>query len=118
MNDCRLERSELPRRVFATRDRDDWVRTLAPADTCVAPVYSVPELAADPHFAERRVFCEATHPAHGSFRQVGPVFAGGDRARAAHEALPYAHSDAEALLRGAGFCTEEIETLRRDGAVA
>ena len=106
------------RRVFATRDRDDWVRTLAPADTCVAPVYSVPELVQDPHFAERRVFCEARHPERGSFRQVGPVFAGGDRERAPHEALPYAHSDAEALLRGAGLSAEEIETLRRENAVA
>jgi alpha-methylacyl-CoA racemase len=106
------------RSIFATRDRDDWVRELAPADTCVAPVYSVPELAEDPHFAERKVFCEATHPAHGRFRQVGPVFAGGEREIAQHEALPYAHSDAESLLGEAGFSVQEIETLRRDNAVA
>ena len=106
------------RRVFATRDRDDWVRELAPADTCTAPVYSVPELARDAHFAERKVFCEATHPSHGRFRQVGPVFAGGDRERTQYQALPYAHSDAEELLREAGFTTQEIETLRRDHAVA
>jgi len=106
------------RRVFATRDRDEWVRELAPADTCVAPVYSVPELVLDAHFAERRVFCEAHHPEHGRFRQVGPVFAGGDRERSGHEALPYAHSDAEALLRGAGLSEAEIEALRRADAVA
>jgi alpha-methylacyl-CoA racemase len=106
------------RRVFATRDRDDWVRELAPANTCVAPVYSVPELAQDPHFAERKVFCEATHPAHGRFRQVGPVFAGGDRERAAHEALAYGHSDAEALLGGAGFTAQEIASLFEENAVA
>jgi alpha-methylacyl-CoA racemase len=106
------------RRVFATRDRDAWVRELAPADTCVAPVYSVPELAADAHFAERRVFCEATHPAHGRFRQVGPVFAGGDRDAIDHTALPYARSDAEEVLRGAGFSEDEVRTLRRENAVA
>jgi alpha-methylacyl-CoA racemase len=106
------------RRVFATRDRDDWVRELAPADTCVAPVYSVPELVRDPHFAQRGVFCEARHPEHGRFRQVGPVLAGGDRRRGEHGALPWAHSDAEALLRGVGFSPEEIEALRREQAVA
>jgi alpha-methylacyl-CoA racemase len=106
------------RRVFATRDRDAWVRELAPADTCVAPVYSVAELVRDPHFAERRVFCEATHPAHGRFRQVGPVFAGGERGRTDHRALPYAHSDAEAVLRDGGFSAAEIEALRRESAVA
>lgn len=106
------------RRAFATRDRDDWVRELAPADTCVAPVYSVPELVQDAHFAARGVFCEAAHPAHGRFRQVGPVFAGGERERKEHAALPYAHSDAESLLRGAGFSPEEIEELLGDAAVA
>ena len=31
--------------AFATRDRDDWVAELAPADACVAPVYTIEELA-------------------------------------------------------------------------
>jgi alpha-methylacyl-CoA racemase len=106
------------RRVFATRDRDEWVRELAPADACVAPVYSVPELVLDPHFAARRVFCEASHPAHGRFRQVGPVFAGGDREATHREALPYAHSDCDELLRGAGFSDAELSALRRENAVA
>ncbi len=106
------------RRVFATRDRDAWVRDLAPADTCVAPVYSVAELVLDAHFAERGVFCEATHPAHGRFRQVGPVFAGGDREESEHAALPSAHSDAEEILRGAGFSDDEVRALRRENAVA
>ena len=106
------------RRVFATRDRDEWVRELAPADTCIAPVYSVPELVEDAHFAGRRVFCEARHPVHGRFRQVGPVFAGGDRDRRDHEALPYAHSDCEEILRSAGFSKDELQALRRENAVA
>jgi len=41
------------RAAFATRDRDDWVAALAPADTCVAPVYEIDEVARDPHFAAR-----------------------------------------------------------------
>ena len=39
------------RAAFATRDRDDWVATLGPANTCVSAVASVPELVDDPHFA-------------------------------------------------------------------
>jgi alpha-methylacyl-CoA racemase len=106
------------RRVFATRDRDEWVRELAPADTCVAPVYTVPELAEDPHFAARGVFCEAEHPAHGRFRQVGPVFAGGDRAARGHQALPYQHTDTFRVLAAAVFSAAEIESLRAAGTVA
>lgn len=61
---------------FATRDRDDWVRELAPADTCVAPVLSIPEVVREPHFKARGAIREAVHPQHGRFRQLGPVLAG------------------------------------------
>jgi alpha-methylacyl-CoA racemase len=61
---------------FATRDRDDWVRELAPADTCVAPVLSIPEVVRDPHFNARGAIREAVHPQHGRLRQLGPVLAG------------------------------------------
>ena len=58
------------RAAFATRDRDDWVAALAPADTCVAPVYEVAELVRDPHFAARGAFADG---------RVAPVLAGQER---------------------------------------
>jgi crotonobetainyl-CoA:carnitine CoA-transferase CaiB-like acyl-CoA transferase len=42
--------------AFATRDRDAWVAVLAPADTCVAPVYEIAEVVRDAHFAARGAF--------------------------------------------------------------
>jgi alpha-methylacyl-CoA racemase len=63
-------------RAFATRPRDEWVAELAPADTCVAPVLSVPEVVDDPQYLAREAFVEATRPEHGTFRQVGFVLAG------------------------------------------
>ncbi len=53
--------------AFATRDRDDWVAALAPADTCVAPVYEVAEVLRDPHFVARHTFVDG---------HVAPVLAG------------------------------------------
>jgi alpha-methylacyl-CoA racemase len=61
------------RRIFATRDRDDWVNDLAPKDTCVAPVLSVAEAAEV--FPQR----EVDHPEHGRFRQLGSTIAGSVR---------------------------------------
>jgi alpha-methylacyl-CoA racemase len=63
-------------RVFRTRTRDDWCAELAPADTCVAPVLSVPELVEDAQFNARNAFVSATDDEHGEFRQVGWVLAG------------------------------------------
>jgi alpha-methylacyl-CoA racemase len=104
-------------RAFAQRDRDDWVAELAPGDTCVAPVYTLPELADDPHFASRGVFMEASHPEHGVFRQVGPVLAGGERAQPVHQLRSPSETDADALLAAAGMSEQEIAKLRGDGVV-
>jgi alpha-methylacyl-CoA racemase len=62
--------------VFRTRPRDEWVADLAPADTCVAPVLSVPELVEDEQFRARGLFVTASDPEHGQFQQVGHPFAG------------------------------------------
>lgn len=110
-------RSDLER-VFATRDRDDWIALLAPADTCVAAVASIAELADDPHLAARQVFIEAVHPGHGSFRQVAPVLAGTRRPAQPHR-VPAADATAtDDLLAAAGLSRAEVGTLREAGVVA
>ena len=67
------------RSAFASRDRDEWVAELADADTCVAPVLSIAEVARDAHHTARGSIVDAEHPSHGRFRQVGPVLAGSGR---------------------------------------
>jgi alpha-methylacyl-CoA racemase len=103
--------------AFLQKDRDEWVAELAPNDTCVAPVYSIPELVDDPHFVERKVFMEAEHPEQGKFRQVSPILAGGVREQPVHRVRPHSETDAQALLAGLGMSEEEIRQLRDDGVV-
>jgi alpha-methylacyl-CoA racemase len=62
--------------IFRTRPRDEWVASLGPADTCVAPVLSVREVVDDEQYNARGAFVEASDPEHGTFRQVGYVLAG------------------------------------------
>lgn len=105
------------RQVFATRDRDDWVAELAPANTCVAPVYSIPEVTRDPHFRERRIFMQAADPTHGEFEQVGPLLAGGERDQPLHEVKADSSTDTTELLSALRMTEEEIDRLRTDGVV-
>jgi alpha-methylacyl-CoA racemase len=56
------------RRVFGTKSRAEWTDLLAAADTCVTPVLTVDEVEVP--------FVDATHPEHGSFRQMRPTLAG------------------------------------------
>lgn len=106
------------REAFATRDRDDWVAELASQNTCVTPVYAVSELVDDPHFTSRNSFIEAKHEVHGSFRQTGPVLAGGERPEDPVSVPCAETTDTDELLREAGMSEQEIEALRAAGAVA
>lgn len=76
------------RAAFAKKSRDEWVAELAAADTCVAPVLSISEVARDPHHTERGSFVEAVREGAGSFRQVGPVLAGSARGDVLYHAGP------------------------------
>lgn len=82
--------------LFATRDRDDWVRELAPADACVEPVLDPAEVTE----ATRDVVRLSATPA--SERRAAPALG--------------AHT--EEVLLEAGFAPGEIDALRPSRVVA
>lgn len=104
--------------AFLRRRRDDWVAALAPADTCVAPVYGIGELARDAHLNQRGAFVEAEHPEHGTFRQLAPLLAGMERGPQPLRAGDAAHSETAELLRDAGFGEAQLAALRESGSIA
>jgi alpha-methylacyl-CoA racemase len=106
------------RAVFLTRDRDEWTAELADADTCVAPVLSVPELVHDAQYAARGAIVEAKHPEQGTFRQVGPVFAGMPAPAGPYLVRDATVTDTDDVLRAAGFAGDELAALRAEGAIA
>lgn len=104
--------------AFATRPRDEWVALLAGADTCVAPVQTVAEVAADEQFDHRGTFVAAEHPVAGPLRQVGAVLAG-MVPPAEPVALPVPGVTATAaLLTEAGVDCETVAAWQARGAVA
>ena len=106
------------RDAFARRDRDEWIAELAPRDTCVSPVYTVPELVRDAHLAERGSFHSAVHAEHGALRQLAPILAGASREPQSRPLGADSGGDANELLRNAGLGDAEIERMRREGVVA
>lgn len=93
--------SELRSRLaqaFATRSRDEWAALLGPADTCVAPVLSVPEVAAE---------------AAGSARRLPPLLAGTVRA----DDGGLGRAATTEVLAELGFSAATIDELRAAGAV-
>jgi len=106
------------RAIFKTRTRDEWVADLGPNNTCVAPVSSIEEVAADEQFRARKVFVAAEHVERGRFELVGPILAGGIREQETFQVRDSAVTDTVELLRGVGIPAEEIEKMRSSGVVA
>ncbi len=102
---------------FKDRDRDDWVADLAPNDTCVAPVYTIPEVVEDEHLNARGAFMHAEHREHGPFRQVAPILAGGARNQPKHQVPDPDQTEAREILEQSGFAPHQVEQMLSSGAV-
>jgi len=104
--------------AFATRTRDEWVEALAGADTCVAPVLEVGEVAGHPQFSARRVVGAASHPTQGELRQLAPLLAGMPRPEGTAALPDLSQTDTEHLLKEAGVDGETVAGWVARGVVA
>jgi alpha-methylacyl-CoA racemase len=109
------------RKAFANRFRQrsqaEWVALLAPADTCVAPVRTLPELVQDEHLRARGSFISAVHPEDGRFEQTAALLAGACRDTPPHTVRPADETDTDDLLQRAGLDASEIGKLRAEGCI-
>ncbi|MCX7621607.1 MAG: CoA transferase, partial [Acidimicrobiales bacterium] len=86
--------------------------------TCIAPVYSVPELVDDPHLLARNAIVEADSAEAGSFRQLGPLLAGTVQAERRYVVPSADRTDTEDLLAAAGYDRATLAQLRDQGVIA
>jgi alpha-methylacyl-CoA racemase len=103
--------------VFVTKSRDEWIDLLAAADTCVSPVLSATEAAADPGFASRQVFTEAQLGTGDRWIQLAPLLAGAERA-GRYDLPDLSTTDTDDVLIGCGLTKRELAALREQGAIA
>jgi crotonobetainyl-CoA:carnitine CoA-transferase CaiB-like acyl-CoA transferase len=102
--------------VFRTRPTAAWIERLRGQVPC-APVQTVSQALADPQVAARDMLVAVDHPRYGRLREVGcPIKI--DDVQPRYRAGAALGADTDAVLRewlGAGG--EEIDRLRRDGAI-
>jgi alpha-methylacyl-CoA racemase len=102
---------------FATRTRDEWVGELGPRDTCVAPVYEIDEIAADPHMAARGMVWEAEHDELGKVSQVTPALTAGSRSQRNPLLRDLGVTNPEGALARIGIDRAGVKALRAAGVV-
>jgi alpha-methylacyl-CoA racemase len=98
--------------ILATRTRDEWGALLEGSDACLAPVLSVTEAPRHPHAQARAAFVEV-----GGVTQAAPAPRFSRSIAQAPTAAPVAGAHSEAVLLEAGFARDEIDALRRGGAL-
>ena len=103
--------------AFASRNRDDWVAELAPADACVSPVLDVPGVVADGQYGARGAFVEVTHPTSGRLRQVGAPLAR-QVDPVVLEIPDWTATATEELLHEAGVAPDTVTAWRAEGVIA
>jgi crotonobetainyl-CoA:carnitine CoA-transferase CaiB-like acyl-CoA transferase len=100
------------RKAFRTKTRDEWVEQLMPAETCVAPVLEIDEVANDPHLRYRGLIMDS-----GGRRVVGPMIKLSETP-AEVRGPRTTGDDTEAILREFGYDEESVGALRAAGAIA
>ncbi len=105
------------KQTFLTRTQDEWLEILRQKDTCVAPVYSIDELCADPQLIARGMITEMPHPVLGSVKQVGSMLRlSGSPFQVRNWSSRFGQYTEELLLE-LGYDAARIDSLRQAGII-
>lgn len=111
------ERIRAFREIFLRKTRDEWVAELMHEDTCVSPVYSLDEVAADEHFRARGSILEAEDGESGTKTQVGMLADFSKTPGSIRCPAPAIGQDTTAVLRELGYDEAAVEELAAAGAL-
>ncbi|MFC1993660.1 CaiB/BaiF CoA transferase family protein [Chloroflexota bacterium] len=103
--------------TFLTKTRDEWIELLRQKDTCVAPVYSIEELASDPQLKARNMITDMEHPTLGHVKQVGSMFKLSDSPVQIRSWSMSPSQYTEEILTELGYDEVQMKALREAGTI-
>jgi crotonobetainyl-CoA:carnitine CoA-transferase CaiB-like acyl-CoA transferase len=102
-------------RIFETRSTAEWIELLTKADVPVMPMHDLETILQDEHLVAADFFPVVNHPTEGAIRNMKVSATWSDTPAELVRLAPRLNEHGEEILRQAGFSTEEIATLVRDG---
>ena len=103
--------------TFITQDRQYWLERLGVAGIPAGSINSVPEVFEEPQVVHREMLQYLPHPVAGRVPQVRSPFKFANAEKLPDVAPPVLGQHTESILAEEGFSAEEIEALRRQGAI-
>jgi crotonobetainyl-CoA:carnitine CoA-transferase CaiB-like acyl-CoA transferase len=103
-------------RIFATKDRDVWIRELHAADACVEPVLELGEALGQPQVVARGAVMEGV-TGEARFKTVASPIRLSETTVAARRPVPTLGQHTDEVLRATGYADQEIGTLRDNGVI-
>ncbi|MBN1381042.1 MAG: CoA transferase [Deltaproteobacteria bacterium] len=103
---------------FLSKTRDEWLESLHKADTCIAPVHTaMDDVLNDPQVKHRRMMVEVEDPILGKIPQPGIAIKLSETPGRIRTLAPRHGQHTSEILAGLGYSDEEVEELKKDGAV-
>ncbi|HWL64514.1 MAG TPA: CaiB/BaiF CoA-transferase family protein [Actinomycetota bacterium] len=104
--------------MFTEKTRAEWMTQLEGLDVCVGPVNTFPEAFSDEQILAREMIVESPLPGVGDWKHIGnPLKLSSGAKELVRLPPPRLGEHTTELLTAAGYSEEEIEELRRGGAV-
>ncbi len=113
----RSELLPLLRRKFNEHPAEVWLSRLAAAKIPSAPIQSVPEALQDPQTVERALIVEIEHPLLGLARSIANPVRMSQTPPVYRLPPPLLGEHTDAILAELKFTPEQVEELRREGAI-
>ena len=102
-------------RIFETRTTAEWTELLNKADVPVMPMHDLMSILQDPHLVATDFFPVIDHPSEGKIRSMKVSARWSETPSEPARLAPRLNEHGAEILREAGFSTEEIAALERDG---
>ena len=102
-------------RIIETRTTAEWTELLIKADVPVMPMHDLEGVLTDPHLVATDFFPVIHHPTEGPVRSMRVPATWSDTKAAPERLAPRLNEHGEAILRDAGFSSDEIAEMIRDG---
>jgi crotonobetainyl-CoA:carnitine CoA-transferase CaiB-like acyl-CoA transferase len=98
--------------MFAEYPGHEWLRRLEAAGVPSGPIYTIPDVYADPHVQAREMVVEHEHPSAGMIKNIGIPVKLSETPGAIRRAAPRFGEHTDAVLRECGLSDREIDELR------